>query len=384
MLAIPLLLAASTMGVDYGWQRTADGQWEYIVQVEPALLQNLAEGESIVSTMPAEMDGVRRVVLKVGTEALPRERMPEVRRMAGTSGLDAFGQGTNAPTTAAREIVDEWATRPRIDQIPFAERDRSRVGARSDGRAPLTAAPRSGLNSSRDRTASIRDNSNWSAARDRESELQHEWQPSRSAFGGSNSTASARSNVPFRQRTMPLPPVNETFPRSSSGSFDSTATNNGSNWNRSGIPRGSSRRAEYDDEELQDGRFARDSRELEYERDRRDGEYARDRRDSSTMRSDRNRQLDDRERYADTTRTSAPPKASISENRGIANASTPVSGTRASTPTGNSVTIISLFLFMSLGGNLYLGWLARDFYWRYRDIAWEIRNNQASSSQPAD
>jgi hypothetical protein len=39
---------------------------------------------------------------------------------------------------------------------------------------------------------------------------------------------------------------------------------------------------------------------------------------------------------------------------------------------------------MSLGGNLYLGWLARDFYWRYRDMAWEVRNQQASKSDLAE
>jgi hypothetical protein len=109
MLAIPLLLAASTMGVDYGWQRTADGQWEYIVQVEPALLQNLAEGESIVSTMPAEMDGVRRVVLKVGTEALPRERMPEVRPGCIRAGDERTDDGSAGN---CRRMGDTSADRP--------------------------------------------------------------------------------------------------------------------------------------------------------------------------------------------------------------------------------------------------------------------------------
>jgi len=374
MLAIPLLLAASTLGVDYGWRRTADGQWEYIVQVEPALLQNLVEGESIVSTMPSEMDGVRRVVLKVGTETLPRDRMPEVRRMAATTGGDTSGQSSSVPATAVREFVDEWATRPRIDQIPFAERERSRGGT----------------SNSRDRTASIRDNSNWSAARDRESELQHEWQPSRTTFG-SGSTAGTRSTVPFRQRTMPLPPVNETVPRSSAGTFDTSIPNTSSNRNRSYNPRGSSQRAaDYDDDyddDAHDGGFVRDSRdarELEYERGRRDVDYGRDRRETGAARQDRNRQWDDRDRHADTTRASTPPKASISENRGSITSNSSNSGPRATTPTGHSVTIISLFLFMSLGGNLYLGWLARDFYWRYRDIAWEIRNNQASNSPSAE
>ena len=59
-------------------------------------------------------------------------------------------------------------------------------------------------------------------------------------------------------------------------------------------------------------------------------------------------------------------------------ASIPAAG-KGETPAGSAPlsgsgfpTILALFLFASIGGNLYLGWLARDFYWRYRDLAWEM------------
>ena len=76
------------------------------------------------------------------------------------------------------------------------------------------------------------------------------------------------------------------------------------------------------------------------------------------------------------------PTASIVETK--REAATDSTSRRPISQTSSSVTIISLFLFMSLGGNLYLGWLARDFYWRYRDMAWDVRNRQASKGDLAE
>jgi hypothetical protein len=39
------------------------------------------------------------------------------------------------------------------------------------------------------------------------------------------------------------------------------------------------------------------------------------------------------------------------------------------------LTMTVVILFASLGGNLYLGWLALDFYRRYREAAWELRTS---------
>lgn len=40
------------------------------------------------------------------------------------------------------------------------------------------------------------------------------------------------------------------------------------------------------------------------------------------------------------------------------------------------LTMTLVLLFASFGGNLYLGWLALDFYRRYREAAWELRTSE--------
>lgn len=73
MNSLALLLAAAAVGVDYGWQPTGDGSLEYIIQIEPVLLQTLIDGEDIVSEIHPDVKGVRRFRIRVGTEQLPRK-----------------------------------------------------------------------------------------------------------------------------------------------------------------------------------------------------------------------------------------------------------------------------------------------------------------------
>lgn len=73
MNCIALLLAASSLGVDFGWQPTADGELEYIIQIEPALLDAMRNGEQIVSEIHPDAAGVRRFRILVGRQQLPRE-----------------------------------------------------------------------------------------------------------------------------------------------------------------------------------------------------------------------------------------------------------------------------------------------------------------------
>ena len=43
MNCLLIMLASSAPGVDYGWQPMNDGRLEYIIQIEPELLQLLAQ-----------------------------------------------------------------------------------------------------------------------------------------------------------------------------------------------------------------------------------------------------------------------------------------------------------------------------------------------------
>src|SRR5688500_3963836 len=72
MNGIVLLVAISSLGVDYSWRTTAEGDVEYVLQVEPAFIQALVDGEEIHSDVPAEVGKAQRVVLRIDTKELPK------------------------------------------------------------------------------------------------------------------------------------------------------------------------------------------------------------------------------------------------------------------------------------------------------------------------
>ena len=72
MNGFSLLLVTLALGVDYGWQHTADGQLEYIIQIEPVTLVALSEGQEIESQVHPFVRPLRRFRIRVGTEAVPR------------------------------------------------------------------------------------------------------------------------------------------------------------------------------------------------------------------------------------------------------------------------------------------------------------------------
>ena len=67
-----VLIAMSVVGVDYGWEVTANGEQEYIIQLEPELLNRLRDGEVVTSAILPEVKGVRKFRIQVGTGVLPK------------------------------------------------------------------------------------------------------------------------------------------------------------------------------------------------------------------------------------------------------------------------------------------------------------------------
>jgi hypothetical protein len=77
MCATMLCLATVTLGVDYGWRPLPEGGMEYIIQIEPYMLDLLAKGEELSSDIPPNVRGVRSYRITVGTDELPREGATE-------------------------------------------------------------------------------------------------------------------------------------------------------------------------------------------------------------------------------------------------------------------------------------------------------------------
>jgi hypothetical protein len=71
MTMIALLTAWAAIGVSTGYEPAADGQLEYIVQIEPQLLDGLVEGNDITSAIPRGLD-VRHFRVTIGSGKLPK------------------------------------------------------------------------------------------------------------------------------------------------------------------------------------------------------------------------------------------------------------------------------------------------------------------------
>jgi hypothetical protein len=67
MNGVALALSLATLGVDYSYRTTEEGQLEYTIQIEPEFLQSLAEGEEIHSDVPPEAGQVERICVRIGT-----------------------------------------------------------------------------------------------------------------------------------------------------------------------------------------------------------------------------------------------------------------------------------------------------------------------------
>jgi hypothetical protein len=72
MYSIAFLVTWAAVGVDYGWQPIEGGQLEYIIQIAPAELDAMKQGEEVVSEIHPDAQGVRRFRIRVGRGELPR------------------------------------------------------------------------------------------------------------------------------------------------------------------------------------------------------------------------------------------------------------------------------------------------------------------------
>jgi hypothetical protein len=88
MTGLLVCLWAAAMGIEYGWQPVAGGGIEYIIQIEPALLESLKSGRDVFSDLPSSVSNVRRYRITVGNERLPHHGEP----LPATSVVQAGGQ----------------------------------------------------------------------------------------------------------------------------------------------------------------------------------------------------------------------------------------------------------------------------------------------------
>jgi hypothetical protein len=77
MSGLTMWTAAFLLSVDIGWRPYPGGGLEYIIQIEPHMLDSLKEGEDIQSVIPPNLGRVRAVRIAVGSAAVPRDAAAE-------------------------------------------------------------------------------------------------------------------------------------------------------------------------------------------------------------------------------------------------------------------------------------------------------------------
>jgi hypothetical protein len=79
MNTLTICLAAATLGVNFGWQRSPEGGMEYIIQLDPQSLEALRSGQPVQSDIHPGAGDVRsfRIIMGTGAEKLQRDTPPE-------------------------------------------------------------------------------------------------------------------------------------------------------------------------------------------------------------------------------------------------------------------------------------------------------------------
>ena len=73
-----LAVAVAALGSDFGYQPLPGGGLEYIIQIEPHLVDRLREGIDVTSDVPANVKNIRSCRFTVGSGELPRIDEPPV------------------------------------------------------------------------------------------------------------------------------------------------------------------------------------------------------------------------------------------------------------------------------------------------------------------
>jgi len=136
-----LVAAAVALGIDAGWQPLPEGGLEYIIQIEPPMLESLKAGEVIGSDIPPMLKDIRSYRIIVGTGDLPRELGPEPAPKPEPPGpsepLESAGDPSVFPRAEVpRELTPPPDTRPLPEQLAVFNEEpdarASRVPAEKD------------------------------------------------------------------------------------------------------------------------------------------------------------------------------------------------------------------------------------------------------------
>ena len=120
MFGTVLLVATATMAIDIGWEPNAQGNIEYIIQIEPEAIPSMKNGTPIFYNLPAEHRGVHSFRFQVGREKLPRTGDFPLVASNEVNSIDSHAQnGVKQPDDSGTSVTPE----PMEHREPFKPSD---------------------------------------------------------------------------------------------------------------------------------------------------------------------------------------------------------------------------------------------------------------------
>jgi hypothetical protein len=116
MNGVALLVALTSLGVDYSWRTTSDRQQEYTIQIEPEVIKPLGTGQQIQSDVPQEAGQIQRLCIRIGmTPAVHTAAAEQVfRQLLISAGRVASADRSLVVTDNQTTIV--WPARSNPEQ----------------------------------------------------------------------------------------------------------------------------------------------------------------------------------------------------------------------------------------------------------------------------
>lgn len=141
MHAVVPLLALTALGIDVGWEPAPAGGWDYIIQVEPEALDALSRGVEIASDLPPEIRDVRSLRLRIGNRPVPRTAAKPIPGGDEDGPRLISAVEVEPPRTKPRSTTRAPATQPQRDSLQRESNQRERSAVPADRSDSLTVDP---------------------------------------------------------------------------------------------------------------------------------------------------------------------------------------------------------------------------------------------------
>jgi hypothetical protein len=142
-----LLVAALTAGIEYGWEPLPEGGMKYIVQFDPAALEEANRaGVELESNIPSQVGDVRSIAIRLGSGQLPRTNPPAKAELAfpGAQRENPKNIGAGQADRAKPQLMQSTQGKPLATQTGYDEPKETKEEPKNAPESKTAAAPSGG------------------------------------------------------------------------------------------------------------------------------------------------------------------------------------------------------------------------------------------------